>query len=254
MSRKKIIAIISARGGSKGIPHKNIINLAGFPLIAYSIAAGRLSKLIYRVIVSTDDEKIARIARRYGAEVPFLRPKNISRDNSTDKEFFLHAINWLRKNEKFMPELIVHLRPSTPFRAKGIVDDAIRRVIRDKKATSLRSAHLNEGKTPFKVVLLKKNYLSFFGSEYLKDCCEYYNLPRQRLPQTYVPNGVVDIILPKVLLNTKLLHGDKILGMVTENVPDIDSPADLDYARNFLLNKKYHYLMKFLEKVKNAKL
>ena len=99
--RKSFIAIIPARGGSKGLPKKNIKKLYGYPLISYSIIASKLSKLINRTIVSTDSKEIAKIAQDYGAEVPYLRPKNISKDSSTDYEFIYHAINWFKKEGLF---------------------------------------------------------------------------------------------------------------------------------------------------------
>ena len=97
------IAIIPARGGSKGIPGKNIAPLLGHPLIAYSIAAAHASRGVSRTIVSTDSEEIAAISRRYGAEVPFMRPAELSTDISTDRDFLIHAINWLKEHENYGP-------------------------------------------------------------------------------------------------------------------------------------------------------
>lgn len=225
------------------------IDLGGYPLIAYSIAAAQLSKLITRIIVSTDSRSIAKIASRYGADVPFLRPKKISKNTSTDKEFFLHAINWLKTKEQQVPDLIVHLRPTTPFRDVEVIDRAITKILRNKKATSLRSTHPNSFPTPFKMVTIKNNYLYFFGKEHFKKNLEYYNFPRQKLPKTYIPNGVVDIIKPKVVLSTGSLHGNKIMAMVTENVADIDSRKDLNYAETILSTHKYEHLLRHLNKV-----
>ena len=126
---KKILAIIAARGGSKGIPKKNIIDLGGHPLIAYSIAVAKLSKLIERIIVSTDSEEIAEISKKYGAEVPFIRPEEYARDNSPDKEFVQHAINWFKEKENYAPEYMVHIRPTTPLRKPEIIDEAIEKFL-----------------------------------------------------------------------------------------------------------------------------
>ncbi|HJY98747.1 MAG TPA: acylneuraminate cytidylyltransferase family protein [Patescibacteria group bacterium] len=252
MMKKTIVAIIPARGGSKSIPHKNIADLGGFPLMAYSIAAAKLSKRISRVIVSTDDKSIAKIALKYGAEVPFLRPKKISKDTSTDKEFFLHAINWFKANEGHVPDLMVHLRPTTPLRSRNTIDKAILIISRNKKATSLRSVHANKFPTPFKMAVIRNKYLKFFGGEYFNADKEYYNFPRQKLPKTYIPNGVVDIVRPSVVLGTGLLHGDKIASMITENVSDIDSVSDLALARIMRSEHKYKYLLSYLRKTKNA--
>ena len=111
----KILAIIPARSGSKRIKHKNIRNFKGKPLLAHSILHSIRSKFIQRTVVSTDSSKYAKIAIKYGAEVPFLRPKNISQDKSTDLQCFSHCLNFLKKKENYIPDLIVHLRPSYPL-------------------------------------------------------------------------------------------------------------------------------------------
>ena len=121
----KTIAIIPARSGSKGVPDKNIKLLAAKPLMAYSIMAARLARNIDRVIVSTDSEKYADIAREYGAEVPFLRPNSISTDTSSDYQFIRHALDWLVENEGTQPEYLVHLRPTTPLREVCYIDLAV---------------------------------------------------------------------------------------------------------------------------------
>src|SRR3989344_426118 len=135
----KIIALIPARGGSKGIPKKNIIALAGFPLIAYSIAAAKLSKYISRVIVSTDSQEIADIATKYGAEVPFTRPAEFSGDTATDFSIVKHAVEWLQDHENFEPEHVVFLRPTTPLRDPALIDSAVENLISSPDATCLRS-------------------------------------------------------------------------------------------------------------------
>jgi N-acylneuraminate cytidylyltransferase len=128
------IAIIPARSGSKGVPDKNIRSLGGQSLIAYSIQAGLLAKNVDRVIVSTDSESYAAIAKECGAEVPFLRPAEISTDSSTDYEFVKHALDWLKTSEGKMPEFIVHLRPSTPLRDPAVVSAAVEAFRKDKRS------------------------------------------------------------------------------------------------------------------------
>src|SRR5271169_5392349 len=103
----EVLALIPARGGSKGIPRKNIRNFAGYPLIAWSIAAGKQSKMVTRVIVSTDDEEIGSVAREYGAEVPFLRPVELAQDNTLDLPVFEHALKWLEETEEYKPVIVV---------------------------------------------------------------------------------------------------------------------------------------------------
>ena len=120
--RSEVLALIPARGGSKGIPRKNLMPLAGRPLIAYSIEQATSARHITRVIVSTDDEEIARVARDHGAEVPFMRPPEFALDLSPDIDVFRHALTWLRDNESYVPELVVHLRPTGPVRRIELID------------------------------------------------------------------------------------------------------------------------------------
>ena len=156
----KIISVIPARGGSKSIKNKNLIKLNNKPLIYYAIKQSQKSKFIKRSIVSTNDKKIAKIAKKYGAEVPFLRPNSISKNNSKDFGFFLHLINWLKKNENYTPDLIVQLRPTQPYRDVKFIDKAIQIMMRDKKADSLRSISVPE-RTPYKMWKIKGNYLDY---------------------------------------------------------------------------------------------
>lgn len=244
---KKIIAIIPARAGSKSIPQKNIIDLGGHPLLAYSIAAARLSKLINRVIVTTDSKKYANIARKYGAEIPFLRPKKYAGDLSLDIEFFRHALNWLEENEGYVPDLIVHLRPTTPLREPEMIDEAIEKFLNNKEATSLRSAHeLKE--SPHKFFEIKNDFFSGLFPDDTRS--EYYNLPRQAFSSVYHPNGYVDIIKSQRVIDTGTLHGTKILAFITQMVRELDRPEDLDYIK-FDLNRKKYKIHKFL---KNGKI
>src|SRR5262245_22108602 len=111
-----VVAIVPARGGSKGIPRKNVREVGGHPLIAYSIAAGLASPLVSRVIVSTDNEEIASVARAYGAEVPFMRPAELAADDTPDLPVFIHALDWLARHENQSPAIVVHLRPTSPLR------------------------------------------------------------------------------------------------------------------------------------------
>ncbi|HXD12303.1 MAG TPA: acylneuraminate cytidylyltransferase family protein, partial [Anaerolineales bacterium] len=146
----KILALIPARGGSKGIPRKNIRSFAGFPLIAWSIAAGLQSRSISRVIVSTDDEEIAGVARQYGAEVPFLRPREIAQDRTTDLPVFEHALKWLEDIEAYKPSIVVQLRPTSPIRPVDCVDSAVRILVEHENADSVRGV-VPAGQNPYKM-------------------------------------------------------------------------------------------------------
>ena len=222
----KVVAIIPARSGSKGVPKKNIHPLAGYPLIAYSVLAGKLAGNIDRVIVSTDSQDIADTAARYGAEVPFLRPAALAGDKSTDLEFIQHTLAWFQENEGAMPDYLVHLRPTTPLRDAALVEAAIHGLISCPDATSLRSAH-EMAESPHKVFQMPGRFLTgFFPGDPRP---EYYNLPRQSFPKAYYPNGYVDIIRTSHVISTGTLHGPRMLGFVTPVTAEVDRPEDFDY-------------------------
>ena len=134
----KVIAIIPARKGSKGLPGKNIKPLKGKPLIAHSIEKALEAKYIEDVYISTDCEKIAKIAKKYKGLVPILRPDEISKNDSTDKDFIQHWLDFLIASNNQIPELIVQLRPSTPIRTTKNIEKGIEMMMENKSATSLR--------------------------------------------------------------------------------------------------------------------
>ena len=219
------IAIIPARRGSKGVIDKNIIQLAGFPLIAFSIAAAKLSTSVSRVIVSTDSEKYAEIARQFGAEVPFIRPVEISGDNATDIDFMVHAMNWFDENETTTPEYWVHLRPTTPLREPSLIDNALQLLLSRREATALRSAHLCTS-SPFKWFRHSDDgYITSLISEDTN--IDKLNLPRQSYPKVYVPDGYVDIVRRSFVKKAKLMHGNKVLAFESPVCTEIDSIEEL---------------------------
>lgn len=228
-----IIAIIPARSGSKGVPNKNIMDLGGFPLIAYSIALAKMVKDVERVIVSTDSIDYARIANKFGAETPFLRPKEISNDSSTDLDLFEHALNWLELNENYSSEYLLHLRPTTPLRDANVVNTAISLIKENPKSTSLRSGHLAP-ESPFKWFLKDEN--GYFKG--LKDDLtpEKINMPRQSFPPTYISNGYVDILKTDFIKKNNKLHGDNMLIFESPFCSQIDNIEDFDFLQ-FILNK-----------------
>lgn len=241
-----ITAIIPARGNSKGIPKKNIVNIGGFPLIAYSIAAAKLSKKIDRVVISTDSEEIADIAKQFGAEVPFIRPKKFSGDKSPDLDFIKHALSWFKKNEGKIPTYLVHLRPTTPLRHPSDIDKAIQKIKKNPKATSLRSAHeLRE--SPFKLFRKENEY--FAGLFPREKRSEYYNLPRQAFPTVYQPDGYVDILIPEHILKTGKLHGNKILSFISQNTGELDNAHDVEFI-NYKLKEEHWEIHAYLNRFK----
>lgn len=234
----KIISVIPARGGSQSIKNKNLIKLNNKPLIYYAIKQSRKSKFIKRSIVSTNDKKIAKIAKKYGAEVPFLRPNSISKNNSKDFGFFLHLINWLKKNENYTPDLIVQLRPTQPYRDVKFIDKAIQIMMKDKKADSLRSISVPE-RTPYKMWKIKGNYLDYIFPNTKFQKKEYFNLDRRKLQDIYWHDGVIDIVKTKTIKKYNNLTGKKIAYIKNnkEFLVDIDSKKDLKLAKIFIKKK-----------------
>ncbi len=226
MEHVNILALIPARGGSKGIPHKNILELAGKPLIAYSIAQAHASSWISRTIVSTDDAEIAEIARRYGAEVPFLRPAEYAQDNSPDLAVFQHALRWLLDNEGYSPELVVHLRPTGPVRRVEAIDQAIELMLAHPEADALRSVSV-PAQTPYKMWRVgETGYLQPLLE--VPGVIEPYCQPRQGLPEVYWQNGYVDIIRPSTILEKGMMAGELILPFITTDpILELDYPDSL---------------------------
>jgi len=240
----KTLALIPARAGSKGVPQKNIRPLAGYPLIAYSIVAARLCQQIERVIVSTDSSEIAEIATSFGAEAPFLRPAELAKDTSLDIEFVLHALDWLKNYEKTIPEYLVHLRPTTPFREPKIIDEGIELLINHPEATSLRSGH-KAAESPFKWFF--RNEAGYFHSISTEYSMEDMNRPRQAFPDVFIPNGYVDVLKSSCIQETKSMHGKKILGFISPRCHEVDTLEDLDYLE-FEISKKGNGLLDYLKK------
>lgn len=203
----EILALIPARGGSKGIPRKNIRSFAGYPLIAWSIAAAKQSSLATRIIASTDDEEIASVAREWGAEVPFLRPSELAQDNTTDLPVFEHALKWLEENEGYKPEIVVQLRPTSPLRPKGMVDDAIRILLEHADADCVRGV-VPAGQNPFKMWRFNGADKPLKPLLEVNGIPEPYNAPRQILPPVYWQTGHIDAIRIATITRKKSLTGD----------------------------------------------
>ena len=223
---KKVVFLIPARSGSS-VKEKNIKIYKNKPLIFHSIDVALKSKFSQRIIVSTDSLKFKNIILakyKKKIEIPFLRPKNISKNTSTDYEWIKHALLYLKKNENYVPDIVVQLRPTTPNRKYKIVDKAIELFLKNfKKYSSLRSAS-KFSQPPQKMFKIVKGVFKGYFSE--KNLNEYYNLPRQHYPENYIPNGYIDILKPNIILNTKFLNGKKILPFVTEVTNDIDDLND----------------------------
>jgi CMP-N,N'-diacetyllegionaminic acid synthase len=218
--RPEILALIPARGGSKGILRKNLVPLLGKPLIGYTIEQALASRLITRTIVSTDDDEIAAVSRQFKADVPFMRPAEFAQDRSLDFEVFWHALNWLKEHEAYNCDLVVHLRPTGPVRRLDLIDEAISLMLAHPEADALRSVS-TPTQTPYKMWSIENGYLNpLLSVEGMK---EPYCLPRQVLPPVYWQNGYIDIIRPATILEQRLMAGKTILPFVTrEPILEID--------------------------------
>lgn len=232
---QKIIGIIPARGGSKGIPKKNIKLLNDVPLINYTIKIALANQHIDKVLVSTDDSEIAEVARTCGAEVPFLRPSVLAQDDTPDLPVILHALEWLKEDQDYTPDIILFLRPTTPFKTNDIIDNCIQLLNDDPKASSVRTVHRAEGiNHPFWMYKDENTYLKPFITDI--DLAQYYQ--RQLLPDCFKINGVVDALRPEVIISSNDLYGDKIRFIEIDETKavDIDTPLDFAFA-TFLINK-----------------
>jgi len=228
VSELEVLAVIPARGGSQSIPRKNIKPFAGHPLLAYSIAAGLQAERVTRVVVSTDDAEIAEIARDYGAEVPFMRPAELSKDDTTDLPVFQHALDWLNSQEGYRPEIVVQLRPTSPVRPPDCVDRAVDLLIADPQADSVRGV-VPSGQNPYKMWVVSDTGPM---SPLLRDGpAEAYNQPRQGLPATYWQTGHIDAIRAGTLIEKGSMSGNIILPLMIDARYAVDIDTENDWRR-----------------------
>lgn len=219
----KVVAIIPARGGSKDIPRKNIVKMLGKPLIAYTIDVAKDADCLSRIIVSTDDEEIRKISLEYGAEVPFLRPKELAEDHVPDKPVFVHALKWLEENEDYRPDIVLNLRPTSPLRLVEDIENVIEKMIIsccDSVRTICQVEH-----HPYWMKKLEEDRATPFLEG--KDERIYYQ--RQLLPPVFRINGSVDAMRRDIILNHDFLYGDDMRAVVMplERSYDVDTPMDL---------------------------
>jgi N-acylneuraminate cytidylyltransferase len=225
----EVLAVVPARGGSKGIPRKNVRIFAGHPLIAYSIAAAVQARRVTRVIVSTDDEEIAAVARAYGAEVPFLRPAELAQDQTLDLPVFQHALAWLAEREDYHPEVVVQLRPTSPVRPPGLVDEAVCLLLDHPEADSVRGV-VPAGQNPHKMWRIDPRSGRMQPLLAVEGIAEPYNAPRQALPPVFWQTGHVDAIRPRVLAEDSM-SGRVILPVMIDPSYTVDIDTPRDWAR-----------------------
>ncbi|MDE6760109.1 MAG: acylneuraminate cytidylyltransferase family protein [Lachnospiraceae bacterium] len=240
----EILAVIPARAGSKSVPHKNIREIGGKPMLAHSIDHAKASTYINRVIVSTDSKDYAEIAKEYGAEVPFLRPAEYATDTALDYDVFYHALTWLKENDHYIPDVVVQLRPTYPIRRSADIDNMVELLLKHPEADSVRSM-TKATEIPYKMWLLKdistkneekdhqilKDEKSEVAGQIIplmKDIPECYNMPRQQLPTVYYQNACIDVFRPEVVLEKHSMSGDCILGYEMRENYDIDTEEDFE--------------------------
>jgi CMP-N-acetylneuraminic acid synthetase len=226
----RVLVVVPARGGSKGIPRKNLQLLGGKPLVAHAVAVGRAASLVTRVVCSTDDPEIAAAARQAGAEVPFLRPRHLALDTTEDWPVFVHTLDWLKDHCDWVPDLVVNLRPTSPLRTASHVDDAIR-LLQETDADSVKAVCLAR-QHPHKMWLRQPNadIEPFLKTPFRLS--RGPDVPRAELEDVYWQNGVVDVTRHSVIRDQGVMIGGRVAGLVTrwEESIDIDTPMDLALA------------------------
>ena len=227
-----MLAIIPARGGSKGLPRKNVKSLGGIPLICHSIKTALASNSISRVIVSTDDYKIASIAKEYGAEVPFIRPNNLAKDTSMVMDAYLYMVDKIAEKTSRPVETFVALLPTVPLRLPEDIDNAVN-IFNVKNADSVISVI----EAPVPVQWYRKISSKGLLQNYLPEFDAVKN--RQELEKTYVPNGSIYIFRTEILRATRQYYTDNTYPYVMprERSADIDELIDFEWAE-FLLGRK----------------
>jgi CMP-N,N'-diacetyllegionaminic acid synthase len=223
---RKNIALIPARSQSKRVKQKNIRNLGGHPLLAYTIASAIESGVFDRVIVSTESEEIASIAKQYGAEVPFLRPAEHAEDNSADIDWVFHLLNKLKKDNT-LPDCFSILRPTSPFRQAGTIRRAWQEFQNANNPDSLRAVELCS-QHPGKMWYVEKNEMISVMPNPNETETPWHSSPYQALPKIYVQNASLEIAKCSVPLTTKTISGRKIIPFITEKYEgfDINLPND----------------------------
>ncbi len=230
---RKILALIPARGGSKGIPGKNVRPLAGRPLICWTIETALKTVCLDRVIVSTDDPAIAAIARRAGAETPFLRPAELAGDATTDMPVYQHALQWLSDNQEYRPDVVVWLRPTAPLRSVGDIEGAVEQLVRTR-ADWVRSV-CPVGHHPYWMFCLEDDRL-----QPVLPGLDIGKYPRrQLLPPVFRLNGAVDVAWRETLMEKQLLYSGDVRAYVMprERSVDIDTMVDFLLAEALLAGR-----------------
>ena len=232
---KTFLGIIPARGGSKGLPGKNIKELCGKPLIAWSIESGLKSKYLDEVIVTTDSKDIANIAKQYGASVPFLRPDVLANDTATSFDAIKHTIEFYKNEMKKEFDYIVLLEPTSPLREARDIDIAIEQLF-NSNADSIVGICKTEDQNPaFLVFKNEKDFISGYENHDMKV------LRRQDIKDVYFFEGTIYISKTDVLLNKKTFYHENTIGYVVPKYKslEIDDIDDFIMVEAIMKHKGY---------------
>ncbi len=242
----KIIALIPARKGSERFKNKNIVSLMSHPLLAYSIYSAKKSQIFDKIIVSTDSIKYAKIAKKYGAEVPGLRPKKISKSKSSDFEWVNYVINFYKKKKVYFTHFFI-LRPTSPFRTSNSIKLAWKKYINTKNCESLRAVSIVK-EHPGKMWKIRNKYIKpFTNQKFLNQ--PSYNSQYKSLPVFFIQNASLEISNISVLKKYRTITGKKIIPYFSKGFEsfDINYPLDLDFVK-YLIHKKKIKLPKIKKK------
>jgi N-acylneuraminate cytidylyltransferase/CMP-N,N'-diacetyllegionaminic acid synthase len=232
LKKMSILAVIPARGGSKGIPGKNIKKLSGKPLIAYTIEQARASKYIDRIVVSTDDDAIANVARRYGAEVPFMRPKSLARDTSGMMGVLIHALTWAEQRENRFYDMVVLLQPTSPLRTADDIDKCVKLLANGSSGNVF--AVTEPSTNPYYAIVEKD------ARGNIRKMKKGAFVTRQSAPQVFAINGAVYVWRTSLFRKRPavVLPNSTLYFMPKSRSIDIDDDIDLKLAELLLREKR----------------
>lgn len=228
-----ILGLIPARGGSKGIPGKNLVPLAGKPLLAHTVEAGLKSRRLTRLVLTTDDERIAQAGRALGAEVPFPRPAELARDDTPALPVIQHALGWL-EDRGWRTDVVVYLQPTSPLRRAAHIDAAVDRLLSERADTVVSVLPVPHQFNPASVMLLKDGCLQPFLPELA------HLLRRQDKPEVFARNGPAVLACTRaVIMEQGRLYGQRTLPLIMtpEESFDIDTPFDLELVEWLLARR-----------------
>ena len=220
--KNKVLVIIPARSGSKGIKNKNIKIIQKKPLLAHSIIYAKRCKFIDRIVVSTDSNKYANIARKFKADVPFLRSKKLSGDKVKDYPVIRNCLKISEKYYKTLFDYIILLRPTSPFREKLLIEKGLKKLHNDKFSTSIRSV-IQTKRHPYRhwKIIKKRKMISI-----IPNVKEPYNIPRQQLPKIFFQTGDIEIVKRKTIMDGSI-SGTRVIPLIVKSFYDIDTIDDI---------------------------